>query len=439
MDIDMRTRATPEASAIRGRYVPLTVAALAGAAVTAALASRLTAMVSAWTGPDAPDLHGVLRTARIEDMVEVAAVLTGTVLGLWFSTSLAAAAACAVARSAGRRWAAGERLVARAAPMIVRRALVVTAGTSVALAGAGLPAFASTTPSPPTDLGWAATMTSESWTGSSPEPVPHAPAGAADAAVDTSAPGPTSPTSPQPARESAPRPSAAPEATAPSPTPARPASSPRAVTAPTPTRAAGTAATAPAGVDARAAAQAEAREAPRTSTSVGGTPGSTSYRAPVAAPPAWNATPAAVPDGASSGAGATASTTPRSDRAAPSTAASAPTDAPVTAPAMAEPSGPAATAARSVGTTPPGSPTVTGSVAARAAAITVLPGDTLWGIAAEHLAADASVADVAAAWPAWYAANVDVIGPDPGHIIPGQVLHAPPDVTGDAATTGARP
>ncbi|OJV82093.1 MAG: hypothetical protein BGO37_03555 [Cellulomonas sp. 73-92] len=64
-----------------------------------------------------------------------------------------------------------------------------------------------------------------------------------------------------------------------------------------------------------------------------------------------------------------------------------------------------------------------------AATVVVVRGDTLWGIAARHLPADASEADVAAAWPAWYAANAATIGPDPGLILPGQVLVAPPAMT----------
>ncbi len=61
----------------------------------------------------------------------------------------------------------------------------------------------------------------------------------------------------------------------------------------------------------------------------------------------------------------------------------------------------------------------------------VQPGDTLWGIAAAHLelpddmAARASEAAIAEAWPLWYAANREVIGPDPDHIKPGQRFVVP--------------
>ena len=59
------------------------------------------------------------------------------------------------------------------------------------------------------------------------------------------------------------------------------------------------------------------------------------------------------------------------------------------------------------------------------APVIVRPGDTLWAIAARHLGPAANTAQVAAEWPAWYAANRPVIGNDPGLITPGTVLHAP--------------
>jgi len=57
--------------------------------------------------------------------------------------------------------------------------------------------------------------------------------------------------------------------------------------------------------------------------------------------------------------------------------------------------------------------------------VTVRPGDCLWSIAARHLGPHATDADVAAAWPAWFAANRGVIGDDPNLIQPGQQLVAP--------------
>jgi nucleoid-associated protein YgaU len=60
-----------------------------------------------------------------------------------------------------------------------------------------------------------------------------------------------------------------------------------------------------------------------------------------------------------------------------------------------------------------------------APSVVVRRGDTLWSIAARHLGPGASDAEVAAAWPAWFAANGDVIGDDPDVLRPGQVLLVP--------------
>ncbi|MGG5260797.1 LysM peptidoglycan-binding domain-containing protein [Phycicoccus avicenniae] len=57
--------------------------------------------------------------------------------------------------------------------------------------------------------------------------------------------------------------------------------------------------------------------------------------------------------------------------------------------------------------------------------VVVHRGDSLWSIAARHLGPGATDAEVAAEWPRWYAANRGVVGPDPDHLLPGQVLHAP--------------
>ncbi|MGY4643072.1 LysM peptidoglycan-binding domain-containing protein [Cellulomonas sp. URHB0016] len=67
------------------------------------------------------------------------------------------------------------------------------------------------------------------------------------------------------------------------------------------------------------------------------------------------------------------------------------------------------------------------------ATVVVLRGDSLWRIAARHLPAGADDAQVAAAWPAWYAANAELIGADPGALLPGQVLVVPPTATVDGA------
>ena len=61
--------------------------------------------------------------------------------------------------------------------------------------------------------------------------------------------------------------------------------------------------------------------------------------------------------------------------------------------------------------------------------VVVRRGDSLWGIAARHLGPDASDAEIARAWPAWFEANRDVVGDDPDGLRPGQRLRAPDPVT----------
>lgn len=57
--------------------------------------------------------------------------------------------------------------------------------------------------------------------------------------------------------------------------------------------------------------------------------------------------------------------------------------------------------------------------------VVVHRGDSLWAIAARHLGPDPSEAEIAEAWPAWYAANRHVVGADPDLLLPGQVLSVP--------------
>jgi nucleoid-associated protein YgaU len=59
----------------------------------------------------------------------------------------------------------------------------------------------------------------------------------------------------------------------------------------------------------------------------------------------------------------------------------------------------------------------------------VVRDDCLWHIAASHLLVGSGVAptdgEIARAVHAWWTANADVIGPDPDHLLPGQVLRPP--------------
>lgn len=86
----------------------------------------------------------------------------------------------------------------------------------------------------------------------------------------------------------------------------------------------------------------------------------------------------------------------------------------------------------------PADPASPAGPAAPGAPHVVRPGDTLWGVARAGLEAAgrrAEPADVALAWPLWYAANADAVGPDPDLIRPGQVLVPPPT---PPTTGGAR-
>ncbi|WP_286215232.1 LysM peptidoglycan-binding domain-containing protein [Demequina sediminis] len=61
----------------------------------------------------------------------------------------------------------------------------------------------------------------------------------------------------------------------------------------------------------------------------------------------------------------------------------------------------------------------------------VVAGDSLWSITASALGEGAREAEIAAAWPALYDANREVIGDDPSLIHPGQRLELPSALTGE--------
>lgn len=97
---------------------------------------------------------------------------------------------------------------------------------------------------------------------------------------------------------------------------------------------------------------------------------------------------------------------PTAPSAAPATPAAAP--APASAAPFAAAPAPAAPA-------PPTAP----------ATVVVAPGDSLWSLAERSLGHGATAQQVAATWPAWWAANRDVLGPDPHVIHPGDRLTPP--------------
>ena len=264
MTIDPASRpARRQPPTIAGLAALLLAGAGASLALTLALALRTLTLVAAPAPP------------TVDAAVEMAVTGLGAAVSGWLAASASVALACLAARTAGTSWRAGERLVQRCAPAVVRRSLVLVVGASV---GFGAAAGASATEPSPTpsvavsvdaaDLGWVVTT----------ETAPVAPS-------------------------AAPTPSAVP-------------------------------------------------------TSTGVVPPAAS----VATPPPPESPP------------------------------TAPTPAPTPAPA---------------GT------------------VVVAPGDSLWAIAARHLDGAATDAEIVASWPQWYRANAAVVGPDPNHIVPGQVLRAP--------------
>lgn len=73
----------------------------------------------------------------------------------------------------------------------------------------------------------------------------------------------------------------------------------------------------------------------------------------------------------------------------------------------------------------PGTHSPTPGDTATAAVHVVVPGESLWTIAAQHLGADADDERIAALWPRIHADNAEIIGTDPGLIHPGTHLRIP--------------
>lgn len=358
-----RTGPRPEVTAgDGGRAVVLALLAVGMAAAATALVVR--------------GLHvaATLPTHRVEPYLELPVLAGGALAAAWVGLSALAALACVAARSAGSRWSRGERLVARLAPAVVRRAarigVSVTVGAGLVLGGGAAHAAEpdagdSTSAVAVVDLGWrpsAPQVDAGTVDGPGPAASPEATAAAGDAG--------------------------APRADDDTDTASAPAGRPTTPTAPG-TLPDDVAVDEPAGkhADKQTAAQSGAQ---------GGTPDAPSPAAGAAvadAAPPVSGSPTAAPE---ADAAATAAVAPHAGAPAPLPAAER--DAALT---------------------------VTRDVPHPAGEVVVLRGDTLWSIAARTLPADASDADVAAAVQRWHAANEAVIGGDPDLIRPGQVLVAP--------------
>lgn len=113
----------------------------------------------------------------------------------------------------------------------------------------------------------------------------------------------------------------------------------------------------------------------------------------------------------------------------PSTAPVHPTPGP-TPPALVVPAAVASAASAPAASAPAAAPAVAPPARPAPEDVVVVAGDSLWAIAARHLTPDATDAEIAASWPQWYRANATLIGPDPGRIVPGQVLAVPASLGG---------
>ncbi|MFD4993188.1 LysM peptidoglycan-binding domain-containing protein [Cellulosimicrobium cellulans] len=136
----------------------------------------------------AAHLVGTLPAARPEPYVELLAVAIGAAAATWVAASALLGLGCVVVRAVGRSWGAGERLLLRAAPAVVRRAaragVGLTVGAGLVLAGGT--AQAATTP----DLDPGAVAVDLGWQASTPAPEPAGPAQPAPLPTDVSSPAP---------------------------------------------------------------------------------------------------------------------------------------------------------------------------------------------------------------------------------------------------------
>ena len=152
MEITMRSTGS---TLTRGRPCPVrrsaAPAALGGlwlglvvtAGLTAGIGARLRVVLAAGSAG-----------AGVDRIIEGGVLAVGQVLAAWLTLSVVLAALCATGRAGGRTWRAGERLVIRCAPGIVRRALVIAVGAGIGLSAAS---GASASAAGDGDLGWVVT------------------------------------------------------------------------------------------------------------------------------------------------------------------------------------------------------------------------------------------------------------------------------------------
>jgi hypothetical protein len=385
-----------------GRVPALGGAAVACAGVAVACGRRVLQLVSG------------AAIARPDELVELGVLATGVVVLAWLAASAALAATCLLVRGAGGAWRRGEAWVNRFAPAVVRRALVVTVAAGLGAASVTTASAADLVPTAsPTaatvvaggagpDLGWVVTGGATSSLPQAAGPTGTAPGGA------STRPGATLADAGSRDRGAAPRDSGPSDG----PSVGVDGSASATTTPPTGSTAAPTWSTATP-TTARPATPATTAP-PDTVGPVGtpepATPGTWRPAAGAATSGTWRPAASAAARQGTWRPAASGAATPGTSRPAASGAAQVGQDASTVSPAP-------RWRPADQSPTPP------------AATVVVAPGDTLWDIAARHLPVGASAADIATAWPAWYAANAATIGPDPGLILPGQVLVTPPAVT----------
>ncbi|MBE7700717.1 LysM peptidoglycan-binding domain-containing protein [Oerskovia sp. Sa1BUA8] len=344
------------------------------------------------------DLLADLPSPRFETYLEVPLVGAGALLATWVAVTSMLAASCVLARAAGRRWSAGEQLVLRHAPSVVRRlasaGVAVSIGTGLALGGGSAhaaevepPADSARVGPAVVDLGWQTTAQGPSDRTSVEPPGP----GPSDVAPGLAAP--ESPAAP-PAVQDTGHPSP-PQVPTPTPAPA-PVPAPQGATPSTDEARVGHSGQ-------RTAQTEQADRAASTEPEAGaqadraGNPAPPAVETPATSQPRAGASPESVHVPLDGLLGAEQRTLP------PQPAAPRPGP------------GPAPTLGASVAT----------ESAASTVSVVVLRGDSLWSLAARSLGQGATDAQIAVEWQRWFAANAEVIGQDPDLIRPGQVLVAP--------------
>ncbi|GEK17198.1 LysM peptidoglycan-binding domain-containing protein [Cellulomonas persica] len=309
------------------------------------------------------------RPIAVQDLVSVAVAALGAATAAWLAASCALGWACLAGRVVGAQWRAGEAVLRRCAPVVVRRAVAGAVGASL---GLGLVATGAHAAPAVEGVGVATAST----TTASEAAWDTAPATGSDDVVgvvlDTGSDGFAGAPSAGKGRDTGVAP--APAAVA-APDPAAPSLTWQ-VTTPEPGPSEDVEDEAP-----RSGAGDQQGTAPAPAPATGPTPGDARSEASLVPELAAQSTA----DGRTAGAVSTGA-----DRGADG-----------------QPAG------------------QTGDARDTLERVVVASGDSLWSIAAAHLPADATTADIAAAWPRWYEANRTVIGDDPDVLLVGQSLEVP--------------